>query len=126
MYKTFYFNNLLDSYVDEFLSDYKKSEWYGQSKIQTSDDDYQIYLSVPGLTKNDLNIMIDNDLIIIKHEPKKEEKTKLFFVDSFEKKYKLPKDIVIDKIEAVVKNGVCTIKLPKDKEKIKQKLITIS
>lgn len=126
MYKTFYFNNLLDFYVDEFLSDYKKSEWYGQSKIQTSDDEYQIYLSVPGLTKNDLKIMIDNDLIIIKHEPKKEEKTKLFFVDSFEKKYKLPKDIVIDKIEAVVKNGVCIIKLPKDKEKIKQKLITIS
>lgn len=126
MYKTFYFNNLLDSYFDEFLSDYKKSEWYGDYKIQTTDDDYQIHLSVPGLTKNDLSIMVDNNLIIINHEPKKDEKSKHIFIQKFEKKYKLPKDVLVDKIDATVKNGVCTIKIPKDKEKLKQKLITIS
>jgi len=76
MYKTFYFNNLLDSYFDEFLSDYKKSEWYGDYKIQITDDAYHIHQSLPALTKNDLCIIVDNYCIINNYEPKKDKKYK--------------------------------------------------
>lgn len=119
-------DNLFNSLVHGIIDDYKTDYVYGQSKTETNDDEYLIHLSVPGLTKNDLKIMVENNYLSINYKTDKDKKQKSLFVKEFDKTYKLPKDAFVDKIDASVKDGVCKIKIPKDKEKINQKLIPVS
>lgn len=126
MYKTILSTDFFDSLVHGIIDDYKTDYVYGQSKTETNDDEYLIHLSVPGLTKNDLKIAVENNYLTINHTIDKDKKQKSLFVKVFEKTYKLPKDAYIDKIDASVKDGICRIKIPKDKEKVNRKLISVS
>jgi len=126
MYKTFLNNDFFDSVVHGILNDYKNENYYGQSKIETNDDEYVIHLSVPGLTKDDLRIVVENSYITISYKIEKDKNPKSLFVEDFEKTYRLPKDVNVENIDATIKDGICKIKIPKDKQKIIKKLISIS
>lgn len=118
-------DNLFNSLVHGVIDDCKTGNIYGQSKTQIKDDAYYVYIPIPGLTKDDLKIIVKENYLNIMHETKADESDIPKFMSHFEKLYRLPKDSNVDKIDAQVKNGICTIKIPKDKEKSGEKTIAI-
>jgi HSP20 family protein len=115
------FFNLLDSV---FETD-SVNEWSGHVNVFRTDNEDGISLefSVPGLTKDDLNIFIDGDKLKVSYSS---EEVKTNFVKSFERTYSIGDDLDSKKITAKVDNGILTVLIPKDKKKNTQRTISIN
>lgn len=91
-------------------------------KIKKVDDVLTFFMSVPGLSKKDLTIKLNGDIITIEYNNENE----LLFVNSFKKEYTIPENCNVNLIDAKVSDGVLVIKFPlKNKENI-DKLISIN
>lgn len=101
--------------------------------VTETDEEYELQLCVPGLTKEDLNLSIDSDnnLVVemVQKEEKKEEDKKHrrflrheFSEMQFKQLLSLPENVKKEKIEAKVEHGILTILLPKFTEKEKDAL----
>lgn len=77
------------------------------SVIDKTDNGYKLTMLVPGLTKDDLKIIIKDRKLTIKHESEDNN-----FIDKFSKSYFLSDDIIDKKIVAEVKNGILIVDLP--------------
>lgn len=93
-------------------------------KVTENNENYTIALSVPGLTKDNIKIDVEDNVIDVSYNNEKSEK-KVSFVDSFNKRYQLPDDSDLEKINAKVENGVLTITIPKVSVKTPKKSIVI-
>jgi HSP20 family protein len=106
------------------------SDTEGQLTIDVyqTDNDIVIKSTIAGVKPEDLDISINNDMVTIKGERKNEE-----MIDSgnyyyqecywgaFSRSVLLPVDVISDKTEASLKNGILTLRLPKaDTTKIKK------
>ena len=118
-------NNMLKSFFDSNFESFIEPRVTTTHKILNNENSFQIYVSVPGLTKNDLKIFLNDDILEISF--KKPEKTdKYFFVNEFKKSFYINDEIDIDNISAKVINGILEIELPKLNKKInKERLIEI-
>lgn len=96
-----------------------------KSNVVTNENDYRVQIAVPGLTKEDIKISIENSIIKITHEKKETDNETFFFTNSFEKSYRLPDDIEEGKIEGKIENGILEIVIPRNKKKVKEKFIEI-
>ncbi|MCS7005628.1 MAG: Hsp20/alpha crystallin family protein [Cytophagales bacterium] len=101
--------------------------------ISETDDSYAIEVAVPGIKKEDFQLELENNTLVVKSS-KKEENTKKqdkytvreFNYTSFYRSFNLPDTIDTEKISAQYENGVLHIKLPKLPSKIsKVKTIAI-
>jgi HSP20 family protein len=110
------FDNLLES--SKFLRT-------PETKINKTETEYTVSLSVPGLAKEDLKISIKEGTLRISFE--KNEKDEVHhFVGSFVKSYIIPDDVKEKDIEGKVENGVLTLTLPIDKKKSLERLISLN
>lgn len=106
------------------------SDTEGQLTIDVyqTDNDIVIKSTIAGVKPEDLDISINNDMITIKGERKNEEiidHGNYYYQEcywgSFSRSVLLPVDVISDKIEASLKNGILTLRLPKaDTTKIKR------
>jgi HSP20 family protein len=102
--------------------------------VKETDKAYTLELAVPGLKRDDISISVEDNLLTISYENKKEneERTEQFhrreFVcTSFERSFRLPENEVnIDKLEANYQDGVLNIHIPKHKESENRKRRLIS
>ena len=85
-----------------------------------ADDAYYIEVDLPGVSKDDINIDVNDNTLTISgvRKVKEEHKDDSFYkVESvygkFERSFSLPEDVNSDKIEAKHNNGVLEIKIPK-------------
>jgi HSP20 family protein len=86
------------------------------SIVDKTDNGYKLTILVPGLTKDDLKIIVKDRKLTIKHESEEND-----FINKFTKSYFLSDDIIEKKITAEVKNGVLVVDLPtKDEESVEQ------
>lgn len=99
--------------------------------VSESDEDYEIELCVPGLTKEDLNLSIDSDdnLVIEMVEGEKKEQQlkegrhflrREFGQLQFKQLLRMPENVRRDDISATVANGILRIVLPKYTEEQKR------
>jgi len=130
------------------FSDFFERDWFDMSNmsfnnstmpavnIKENKNEYLVEVAAPGMKKEDFNIEIDNNHLMIssEKEEKKEEKSegeftrREFYYQTFKRSFVLPKTIEEGKIKADYQNGVLNISLPK-KEEAKEKpkrLIKIS
>ena len=77
-------------------------------------------MELPGLTKDDVKISYQDDVLTVSGEKKTEEKDEKKDYHYFERRYgkfqrafRLNSDVLVDKIDATFKNGVLMIDLPK-------------
>ena len=99
------------------------SFWTPAVDIAEHEDAYVVEAELPGLTKDDVKISIDGDVLTIKGERKQEQtkngknyhRTERTY-GSFMRSFTLPSSVKTDKIEANYKNGILTINLPKAEE----------
>ncbi len=117
------------------LFDWSDSDYLGVNmtmpsvNIKETSDEFLVEMAAPGMKKNDFHIELDNNILTIRSEMKKEEEVKEgerytrkeFSYQSFQRSFNLNKDIVDDaKINATYADGILSIHLPK-KEEAKEK-----
>ncbi|MCE5346274.1 MAG: Hsp20/alpha crystallin family protein [Bacteroidales bacterium] len=91
--------------------------------IREDEKNYILELAIPGVDKKDLKIDINEDVLTISSETKKESeddkdgyKRKEFSFSSFCRSFYIPENVNRDKIEANYKEGILSIGLPKQEE----------
>ena len=104
--------------------------------IMETKDNYKLELCIPGLTKDDVKLSIDQEGNLVvemtketKHEEKNNDVRYLrheFSVEHFRQTVMLPEDIHKEQISAKVENGILDIVIPKvTTEEKKQAVQTI-
>jgi HSP20 family protein len=88
--------------------------------VYQTEDAIVIKSTIAGVKPEDLDVSINNDMVTIRGERKNEEEVtgenyyyQECYWGSFSRSIVLPVDIVSEKAEASLKNGILTIKLPK-------------
>jgi len=124
------FDQLIDQLLNNTNVSTINSYGFNPSKnVIDHEDAYEIQFALPGWKKDELNISLDNDVLIVKGEKKEEELKAEWLIrelhaGSFESRLKLPEDIK-DEVKASLKDGVLQITLAKNKEYHKKKQISI-
>lgn len=130
----------IDTLFNTTLSDAIGADYsVSNPSINITEDDskYNLHLAAPGLTKQDFNIHIENDNLIISVEKKNEKEESLqgrftrreFNYSAFKKSFQLDDKINRQKITAAYENGVLNLTLPKKEvtqEKSSSQVIEIS
>lgn len=119
-------NDPITSMIDRFFESPSFIErGYKRSNVLTTDNEYKIQLAVPGLTKEDVKIGIDNSIISISHEKEQTDDKTFYFTSSFKKEYSLPDDIDDEKISSKLENGILEIVIPRTQKKRNERYIEI-
>ena len=126
-----------DNWLPSMIDDMFKTDWLGGTSnvnnigvsipavnIQETEDNFLVEVAAPGKAKEDFNIELDNDVLTISSESKKEnteeEKGKFtrreFSYSTFKRAFSLPETVDSAKINASYENGVLLINLPKKEE----------
>ncbi len=105
--------------------------WSPAVDIYDSKENILIKADIPGLSKEDIEVTVHGDTLVIKGEKKheKEVKEKDYirterFYGNFQRAIRLPAEVETNKVDATYKNGVLELVLPKN-EKAKPKQIKL-
>jgi HSP20 family protein len=89
--------------------------------VAETEKEIQITAELPGMDEKDIHVTLEEDALRIKGEKKeeKEEKGKDYHrvecsYGSFERVIPLPAEVLQDKVDAIFKKGILTVKLPKN------------
>lgn len=99
--------------------------------IRTSEEDYMVQAFLPGVLPEDLDVVIESNIVTIKGELKIERNEDDQYLlkerpfGMFQRSFELPDDVDAEKVEAELKNGVLSLRLPKS-ELAKPRKIKIS
>lgn len=97
----------------------KNQGYRPKANVIESKEDYKLFLAVPGLTKEDLTIRVDKDVLTIRSEKdwdngeENQWSRKEFVVKQFERNFTLPEEVDTNKIEATVEHGLLKVVLGK-------------
>jgi HSP20 family protein len=123
---------MVDNYNYNFLNEFLGSSSdcnVGKEpryKVQELDDKYVLEFAVPGLTRDDLFVEVDNRVLTIKTvEVEDSEPRKGFAAQNFNKQFKLSNKVNVDAISATTTNGILHIELPKVEQEIAKPARTI-
>lgn len=107
---------------EENFSNLPQEDGEGQLTIDVyqTDNDIIIKSTIAGVKPEDLDVSISNDMITIQGERRRDEdipEENYYYQEcywgSFSRSVILPVDVIADKIEASMKNGILTIKMLK-------------
>ena len=107
--------DLIDSFFGE-----QTYESGPKSKIRKNDSGHEVFMVVPGVSKDDVNVDIENNLMTVSYNQKKEQDN-VFAVKSFSRSWKLPRAADIDNITASSENGILTINVPNKEDSKSEK-----
>lgn len=130
-----WFPSLFDNFFEGNLMDWNSSNFAGENStlpavnVKETENDFQLEVAAPGMTKDDFKINYDNGRLTISsekeanHEEKEGEKVtrREFCYQSFRRSFNVSERLVdADKIEAKYKDGILHVTLPK-REEVKPK-----
>ena len=115
------------------VNDVFKPDWFGGMEkfqhtlpavnIRENERDYQLEIAVPGQKKEDFNIEVDDHVLTVSMESKKEEEVqedtytrKEFSYQSFKRAFTLPETVNEEHIQAAYTDGILKFTLPKKEE----------
>ena len=97
------------------------------TNIFSNEEAFTLEIAVPGFTRDEIHISIDENILKITAEHKDNDKkdskylSREFYNSKLQRSFELAKNVEVEKIEAKHENGVLTITLPK-KEKMQIKI----
>jgi len=123
-------DSIFDRFFDRTGGDRTDSAvWAPQTDLVESDDAFQIRLDVPGMTKEDIDINLQNNTLTVSGERKRErtaESEDAVRVErafgTFHRTFTLPDAVDADGIEAAYDNGVLTIHVPKTERSTRRQI----
>ena len=118
------------SLFDEFLPSVQAEKVSAMALDMTeSDDQYQVYANLPGIKKENVNIHLQENQLVIeaKHEEKKEANEHNIirnerFWGSYQRCISFPQNADVDNIKAKLENGVLNLTIPKKETKAKKEI----
>jgi len=111
--------------MDDGLAELARAQEHGQLALDIYQTPSDVIVEAPiaGVKPEDLDISINNDVLTIKGQrkrSKKLEKEDLLYHEvhwgEFSRSIILPVDVINDRIEAELKDGILTVRLPKAKK----------
>jgi len=97
------------------------AEWSPSVDIEENDDSYMVRADLPGVSKEDIEVRLDNGVLSISGEKKveretgkgsKQHRTERFH-GTFSRRFTLPSAIDADRVNADYKHGVLSLTIPK-------------
>jgi HSP20 family protein len=129
------FFRVFDSFFNQDLlpsEEVSNRTWMPPVDIQETEDSYRLTAELPGLTRENITITLENNVLRLAGERKFEKDVKKEGYHRIERTYgtfarafTLPSQVNHDKVEAAFENGLLTIVVPKA-EQAKPRKITIS
>jgi HSP20 family protein len=125
-------NNWVDQLLNDNLDRFFNDDFWGFRNVQQqaqvpvnlreTDKTYEMSLVVPGLSKEDLKVNVNNDLLTISYEQKEEQNQqntqegwlrKEYRMHSFSRSFSLDDTVDASKISASYDSGILHLTLPK-------------
>jgi HSP20 family protein len=104
-------------------------DWSPRVDIAETEKEFVIKAEIPEVKKEDVKVTVDSSVLTIRGERRqeKEEKDKKFhkierYYGSFSRSFTLPDEVEITKIEAIFKDGMLNLHIPKSKEAKSKKI----
>jgi len=114
------FDSLFNDVFDDFFSDRLQGRPHlglnRNAQVINRDEDWQINFAVPGVKKDEVEIKVDDRLLTVSYNDKKEDK-RYSFVSSFSRSWNLDRGVDVSKIEANHEDGILSISIPKPESK---------
>jgi len=123
------FNHLFDDFLTRDLwgssNNSSTSTTIPAVNIRETNENFEVEMAAPGMTKNDFRIELDGNMLTITSEKNEEREQKEgekytrreFSYQSFQRSFQLYKDVVdAEKIQAKYENGVLHLIIPKREE----------
>jgi len=117
MFDRFFRGGVLDD------AEFPAASWVPAVDLAEKDDAYIAKVELPGVSKDDVKITLQDNIITIRGEKKDEKETKESnyhrverSYGSFQRSFNLPSAVKGDKVDAQYKDGILTISLPKAEE----------
>jgi HSP20 family protein len=117
-----FYGDGIKNLLDEFTGLQIDNTSVFNPKFDISEDKNKLYfeVEVPGISKNEIKISMQDNVLTVSGEKKRSEevKEKNYFntertYGSFKRSFTLPSDIDVEKTEAKFENGVLLIAIPK-------------
>jgi HSP20 family protein len=119
-------NRMFDSFFRGGLAEetaLAPTAWTPAVDIAEHDEEYVVKMEIPGVDKNDVKITMRDNVLTVSGEKKNEKESKGSnyhrierSVGAFERSFALPSSVKADSIDAVFKDGILKITLPKSEE----------
>jgi len=129
------FSNLIDRFFSDSLARTGGSSYSFVPKVDILENEtsYEINVAVPGLSKEDFKIDLNDNFLTISGERKfsKEKKENNLHVvetqyGNFSRSFSLPEKVDASKINAKYNNGILEITVPKDEKKTLKTTIKVN
>ncbi len=115
------FHSFLDTFFEKEMVP-KRADFIPAINTREADDAYYVEVDLPGVDKKDIDIDLQDNTLVISGERKttqEDQENDYYRVESifgkFERRFTLPEDADIDKIDAKSMDGVLEITIPKKK-----------
>lgn len=125
------FNTLFNDFFNDVEESNYAVTFQPQINLTENKEGYNITLAVPGFKKEDIKLEVnDNNLVITgeykyeKNEDEKHHRTEIKY-GKFERAFRLPENINIDKIDAKHEDGLLKVTLKKEEQLERKKIIKI-
>ncbi len=116
----------MDNMCEDFFGLSREStaaSWSPDVDVLETKDEYTVALEAPGLSKGDIKISLQDNVLVVKGEKREGETQQGVNFHrcercwgSFRRSFSLPSPVQADKVGAVYKDGVLTITVPKAEE----------
>lgn len=108
---------LMNRFFTESLGE---GTWRPAADIAETDEAYQVSVELPGLTKNDIEVTVENNVLTISGERKwdaQESRDRYHRVEryygKFSRSFSLPQQVTAEKVQASFKDGILSVTVPK-------------
>lgn len=119
------FNNRFDSHANMFngFNSESLSQNEPSANILESDSSFLIEMAVPGYSKKDISIALENHVLTVSHTDSEDKKSdsyrfarREFTYGDFRRSFRLSRWVDSESIKASFKNGILEIAIPKKAE----------
>jgi len=100
--------------------------------VSETENEFRITAELPGVTEQDVDVRLDDDMLTIRGEKRseqKDEKENYHFVErsfgSFQRSLRLPFAVDPEQVQARFENGILTVTLPKTQQQERSRRIQI-
>lgn len=114
-----YVGSIINEIMNAPVQEIKRTEAikysYPAANVVKYENRYEISLAIPGLSKKDITIEVDNGQLIISKQSEEQERNyqlREFNYDKFNRKFQLTDDVDVENIEAKAEDGILYLTLP--------------
>ena len=107
----------------------EEGEWMPSADISETEQEYVVKAHLPDVKKEDIKVMVDNGVLTLSGERRREQQTKgeneirtESFYGTFTRSFALPEDCDGTGIRAESKDGVLKVFIPKNKQQQAKKV----